>query len=136
MIREVEAAGAALTVAVSVYVTDKAEAVSLVIPVTKSESVVDSGTVPELVAPEGAPKLTLMVSPVGIAEFNFAVTLAAVVLVDRVHVVELFVALVVGTPGVNELIVNVAGFPEKVISLMVGTVKVTFAVAETDHSFV
>lgn len=85
---------------------------TLDIAVTKLAAVVFKATDPAEVAPDGATKFTLNVTPVGIVVAKAPVTLRAVLLVVTAYVVVASVALVGALPAVAVVMFRGPGFPD------------------------
>ncbi len=107
----------------------KPDEAMVAIPVTNEAAAVVKLTVPAEVAPAGAAKLTLKVTPDGKALPNIPVILRAVLLVVTAYVVVASVALVGALPATAVVILNAPGFPEIEMASMDPMVQVIFAVA-------
>jgi hypothetical protein len=103
-------------VAESVYVIIKPVCAIFDIPVMSAAAVVDIVTAGREVAPVGAARVTLSVSPVGMVVSKAPVILLAVLFVVKEYVVELSEAFVGGFPATADPIVSIPGLPETEIA--------------------
>lgn len=103
---------AALAVAARVYVIVSPDCARFAMPVTRFAAVVDKLTEPSEVAPVGAARFALRVTPDGIAEPIAPVIFEADPLVVTAKVVVASVAEVGWLPATAELTVKVPGLPD------------------------